>query len=232
MYKEEKREKLTIEPIAHIYNDFPTKFGVPRQSGLVDKITGTIVFAPKYRNPDTLRGIEGYSHLWLLWEFSENLRENWSATVRPPRLGANTRMGVFATRSPFRPNPIGLSVVKLAKVQLESPQGPILIVSGADLMDGTPIFDIKPYLPHVESIPDAKGGFATQVAGRTLDVQCPHEILARLPEEKRQILLDILAEDPRPGYQHDPERIYGVDFAGFNVKFMVKDQILTIVEIV
>ena len=225
-------EKINMEPIAHIQNDFSAKFGIPRQSRLVEEITGTIIFTQKYRNPDALRGIEGYSHLWLLWEFSENIRENWSATVRPPRLGSNTRMGVFATRSPFRPNPIGLSVVKLDKVELESSQGPILYVKGADLMNGTPIFDIKPYLPHVDSIPEAWGGFATKVAGKALEVQCSQRILAQFPREKQHVLLEILAQDPRPGYQHDPERVYGIDFAGFNVKFTVRGNILEVVKIV
>lgn len=223
--------EISMEQIAYIYNDFPTKFGIPRQSRLVGKITGKIVFAHNYRNPDALRGLEGYSHLWLLWEFSENIRENWSATVRPPRLGSNTRMGVFATRSPFRPNPIGLSVVKLDKIQLESPDGPLLFVSGADLMNGTPILDIKPYLPHVDSIPEATGGFAVKVAGKHLDVNCPDELLQLLPDAKRAVLLEILAQDPRPGYQNDPERIYGIEFAGFDVKFTVADNKLTVIKI-
>ncbi|MCH3914113.1 MAG: tRNA (N6-threonylcarbamoyladenosine(37)-N6)-methyltransferase TrmO [Acidaminococcaceae bacterium] len=228
---EKHAAKVIMEPIAYIYNDFSSKFGIPRQSRLVEKITGRIVFAHNYRNPDALRGLEGYSHIWLLWEFSENIRENWSATVRPPRLGSNTRMGVFATRSPFRPNPIGLSVVKLDKIQLESPDGPLLFVSGADLMNGTPIFDIKPYLPHVDSIPEAMGGFAVKVAGKHLDVNCPDELLQYLPEGKRAVLREILAQDPRPGYQNDPKRIYGIEFAGFDVKFTVTENKLTVIKI-
>ncbi len=226
-----KDHQVLMEPIAYIHNDFTSKFGIPRQSRLVETIRGTIVFTGRFRNPDALRGLEGYSHLWLLWEFSENLRENWSATVRPPRLGANIRMGVFATRSPFRPNPIGLSVVKLNKIQIESPEGPILYISGADLMDGTPIFDIKPYLPHIDSIPEATGGFATKVAGNFLQVSCTDELLALFPKEKKDVLLAILAQDPRPGYQHDPARIYGIEFAGFDVKFKVDGIFLKVLTI-
>lgn len=221
-----------MEIIAHIHTDFPTKFGVPRQSGLVDSLKGHIVFEPPYRNPDAFRGIEGFSHIWLIWQFSEAVRPGWSATVRPPRLGGNTRMGVFATRSPFRPNPIGLSCVKLERVELNTSRGPVLHVAGADLMDGTPVYDIKPYLPFADSHPEAVGGFADPVHDYALEVVFPEELLLMIPEEARQSLIDVLRQDPRPSYQSDPARIYGVPFGKYDVRFQVSDNVLTVIEIV
>ena len=222
---------LTLTPIAHICTDFGTKFGVPRQSGVVDALTARIVFQPEYRNPDALRGLTDFSHLWLIWHFSEVKQENWSPTVRPPRLGGNTRMGVFATRSPYRPNPIGLSSVRLVAVDLDTPDGPVITVAGADLMDGTPIFDIKPYLSYTDSHPDAAGGFVSGLTDRSVEVNCPEALLTSLPEETRRSLLAVLGHDPRPTYQNDPDRVYGMDFAGHNVRFTVADGVLTVVEI-
>jgi len=221
-----------LEIIAHIHTDFPTKFGVPRQSGLVDSLRAQIVFEPPYRNPDAFRGLEGFSHIWLIWQFSKAVRNGWSATVRPPRLGGNTRMGVFATRSPFRPNPIGLSCVKLEKIELNTPRGPVLHVTGADLMDGTPIYDIKPYLPFTDSRPDAVGGFADPAYEYSLEVNFPQELLCRVPEDARQSLIDVLRQDPRPSYQKDSDRIYGVPFRGLDVRFSVSSGILTVRDIV
>ena len=218
--------------IARIYNDYETKFGIPRQSGLVEAAVSRIVFEPAYRNPDALRGLEDFSHLWLIWEFSEAKRDSWSPTVRPPRLGGNTRMGVFATRSPFRPNPIGLSVVKIERIELNTDSGPVIDVSGADLMNGTPIFDIKPYLPYADCHPEASGGFAEAVRGKRLDVACAPELLSRIPEAHCAAVLEILAQDPRPSYQHDPERIYGMAYAGMDIRFQVDGDRLTVVEIV
>jgi len=220
-----------LEIIARIHTDFPTKFGVPRQSGLVDSLQGRIVFEPPYRNPDALRGIEGFSHIWLIWQFSEAVRTGWTATVRPPRLGGNTRMGVFATRSPFRPNPIGLSSVRLVRVDMDTPDGPVLIVAGADLMDGTPIYDIKPYLPFADAHPEAAGGFADPVREDTLTAVIPEELMKKIPEEKRAGLMGILKGDPRPSYHHDPDRIYGFPFAGFEIRFRVEDTVLTVCQI-
>jgi len=217
--------------IAHIRSDFTGKFGIPRQSGLVDSLKSVIIFEPEYRVPEAFRGLEGYSHLWLIWKFSEAVREEWSPTVRPPRLGGNTRMGVFATRSPYRPNPIGLSSVKLDSIQLDSPEGPLLHISGADLMDGTPIYDIKPYLPYVDCHIEATGGFALQQKEGVIEVSCPEELLVQLPSDKQQPLLDLLAQDPRPAYQNDPDRIYGMEYAGFDVKFKADSKILTVTEI-
>ena len=215
--------------IAHIENDFTAKFAIPRQSGLVDSVISRIVFTPEYRNETALRGIEGYSHLWLLWVFSQAIREHWSPTVLPPRLGGKTRMGVFATRSPFRPNPIGLSSVRLHGIDLHSPDGPVLYVAGADLMDGTPILDIKPYLAYTDSHPDAKGGFSDPVRDYALEVQFPPALLAQVPEHLRESAIAILAQDPRPSYQHDPERIYGAAFGGWDFRFQVRDNVLTVV---
>ena len=212
---------LTLQPIAHIRTDFGTKFGVPRQSGVVEELTAQIVFTPTYRNPDALRGIEDFSHLWLVWHFSEVKGDGWRPTVRPPRLGGNQRMGVFATRSPFRPNPIALSSVKLAGMEQTAEYGTVLKIRGADLMDGTPILDIKPYIPYADSHPDAVGGFAAAPAGETLEVVIPPELLERIPENRREALRGVLAQDPRPHYQDDPERIYGFGFAGLEVKFSV-----------
>lgn len=219
-----------MKPIAHIRSPFPTKFGIPRQPGLVPELESKIVFLPEYRVPEAFRELDGYSHIWLLWEFSEAKRESWSPTVRPPRLGGNKRIGVFATRSPFRPNPIGLSVVRLERIDLHTPEGPVLYVKGADLMDGTPVYDIKPYLPHVESIPDARAGFSAKAAEHELSVIIPDHILERIPEEHRNALCEILRQDPRPSYQNDPERIYGFPFAGMEIKFRVNENILEVTE--
>lgn len=217
--------------IARIYNDFTTRFGVPRQSGL-SEITSVIVMEPDYRVSDAFRGIEGFSHLWLLWEFSETKRDTWSPTVRPPRLGGNARMGVFATRSPFRPNPIGLSSVKLERFVPVSPDGPLLYVSGADLMNGTPIYDIKPYLAFTDAHPEALGGFADPVRDYALEVVFPKELLALIPQEKHTALFAVLKNDPRPSYQKDPDRIYGVSFGGFDIRFCVSDKTLTVTEVI
>lgn len=220
-----------LKVIARIQSDFPTKFGIPRQSGLIDALKSTIIFEPAYRNVDALRGLEGYSHIWLIWQFSETVKENWCPTVRPPRLGGNIRMGVFASRSPFRPNAIGLSSVKLDKIQFESPQGPLLFVSGADLMRGTPIYDIKPYLPYVDCHPDATGGFALQSKQGTLTVDFPQQLRQLMPQENLGPLLEVLAQDPRPAYQNTPDRVYGFEFAGFEVRFTVEDHLLTVKEL-
>ena len=217
--------------IARIYSDFKEKFGIPRQSGLVPQAKAKIVFEPEYRVPDALRGIEDYSHLWLIWSFSKAERESWSPTVRPPRLGGNKRVGVFATRSPFRPNAIGLSSVTLEEVRLHTPEGPLLIVGGADLLDGTPIYDIKPYLPYVDSHPDARGGFSDEHAGYALSVHMPEELRSCVPQDKIDALLGVLAGDPRPSYQSDPDRVYGVAFAGMNVKFQVDGSQLHVIDI-
>lgn len=221
---------MEIKPIAHIYTDFKGKFGIPRQSGLVGSLTGRIVFLPEYRDPDALRGLEQYSHIWLLWEFSEIKRSGWTPTVRPPRLGGNTRMGVLSTRSPYRPNPIGLSVVRLEGTE-QTADGIALIVSGADILDGTPIFDIKPYLPYVDSIPDASNGFALSTAEGVLRVEIPERLLRSIPEEKREGLRDVLAQDPRPQYQHSPERVYTMSFGGKEVSFTVDNGRLTVTDI-
>ena len=213
---------MEIVPIAHIRTGFPTKFGIPRQSGLVKDLEGVVVMEPEYRKREAFKGLEAFSHLWLLWEFSEALRPQWSPTVRPPRLGGNTRMGVFATRSPFRPNPIGLSSVELVKVDYAAPEAPLLHVRGADLMDGTPIYDIKPYLPFTDSHPEASAGFAGERFSHALEVDFPGELLQRLPEAQRTAALEILSEDPRPSYQQDPERVYGFFFAGWEIKFRVE----------
>lgn len=218
--------------IARIQSDFKEKFGIPRQSGLVPQTRARIVFEPAYRNADALRGIDGYSHLWLIWSFSKAEREGWSPTVRPPRLGGNTRMGVFATRSPFRPNPIGLSCVTLEDIQLHTPEGPVLIVGGADLLDSTPIYDIKPYLPHIDSHPEARGGFAAEKADYALQVDFPQTLLDRIEETHREALLGVLAGDPRPSYQRDPARVYGVRYAQYNVKFTVADGTLTVCDVI
>ena len=214
--------------IARIHTDFPTKFGIPRQSGIVDALRASIVFEPEFRNPDALRGLDGFSHIWLIWQFSEGIRETWSPTVRPPRLGGNTRMGVFATRSPFRPNPIGLSSVRLAGIDLHTPDGPVLYVSGADLMDGTPIYDIKPYLPYADSHPEASEGFAHPVRDAALHVNIPAEWLDKIPMERQEALRGVLAHDPRPSYQNVPSRFYGMVFAGLEIKFRVDGDTLTV----
>ena len=217
-----------INVIATIRTDFPTKFGIPRQSGIVESLKAVIVFEPEYRNPDALRGLEEFSHIWLIWQFSKSVRKQWSPTVRPPRLGGNTRMGVFATRSPFRPNPIGLSSVRLEGMDLHTEEGPVLYVSGADLMDGTPIYDIKPFIPYADNHPEASGGFTQNTSGHTLQVDFPQQWLEQVPEDHREALTGVLAHDPRPSYQDDSERIYGMAFAGLEVKFRVKDNVLTV----
>ena len=221
-----------MEIIAKIFTDFPTKFGVPRQSGLIENLRGKVIFEKPFRNPDAVRGLEGFSHLWLIWQFSQVQQNGWCATVRPPRLGGNRRMGVFATRSPFRPNPIGLSSVRLEEVEIHPQLGPVLHVLGADLIDGTPIFDIKPYLPFTDCHPEATGGFAEPVFGHALEVVFPENLLSLVPPEHRQALLEILRQDPRPSYQQDPQRIYGVPFAGLDVRFQVDGNILTVREVV
>lgn len=214
--------------IARIHNGFPTKFGLPRQSGLVQELASTIVFEPEYRVPEALRGLEGYSHLWIIWQFHQARRDHWSPTVRPPRLGGNVRMGVFATRSPFRPNAIGLSCVRLERMETTSDKGIVLHVSGADLMDGTPIYDIKPYLPYVDSIPDAKGGFASDHENDHVEVVFPDEWLRAVPDELQSGLTGVLRQDPRPAYQNDPDRVYGFSYAGLEIRFTVRDGILTV----
>lgn len=221
-----------MELIARIRSDFPTKFGVPRQAGLVEGLRAAVVFEPPYRVPEALRGIEGFSHLWLIWEFSQNRREGWSPTVRPPRLGGNERMGVFATRSPFRPNPIGLSCVRLEQVEWDAPDGPVLVVSGADLVDGTPIFDIKPYIPYADCHPEAAGGFAEAAPEGRIMVSIPPDLMERVPPDRREALAGVLAQDPRPPYQDDPRRAYGFGFAGMEVRFTVADGVLTVIDII
>lgn len=222
---------MEFNPVAHIRSDFPEKFGIPRQSGLVDALTATVVFEPDYRDPSAFRGLEGFSHLWLIWEFSQARRVGWSPTVRPPRLGGNRRLGVFATRSPFRPNPIGLSCVRLVELRQDRELGPVLIVAGADLLDGTPIYDVKPYLPYADCKPEAVGGFAARPKEAELEVDCPDSLLAAVPEDKRAALLAVLAQDPRPQYQDNPDRVYGMSFAGLEVKFRVERKGLTVTEI-
>ena len=218
--------------IAAIHTDFPTKFGIPRQSGLVEDLTATVVFAPEYRNPDALRGLEGFSHIWLLWNFDRTSREGFSPTVLPPKLGGKTRMGVFATRSPFRPNPIGLSCVRLLSVELHTKDGPVLHVAGADLADGTPIFDIKPYLPYTDCHPEATAGFTSETHTAPLTVDFPPALLAQIPEEKQSALIKVLSLDPRPAYQSDPTRRYGFNFCGRDVRFTIDKDTLHVVEIV
>ena len=224
-------QEFSMKVIARIHSDFSTKFGVPRQSGLVDELEATIIFEPEYRNPDALRGLDGFSHLWLVWVFDQAVRKDWSPTVRPPRLGGNQRMGVFATRSPFRPNPVALSSVKLAGIEQTAEHGTVLKIRGADLMDGTPILDIKPYIPYADSHPDAIGGFASAPAGETLEVTIPPELLERIPASRREALRGVLAQDPRPHYQDDPDRVYGFGFAGLEVKFSVDGNQLTVLDI-
>ena len=222
---------VNIQVIARMHSDFATKFGIPRQSGLVEELRSTIVFEPEFRNADALRGIEDFSHLWIIWQFSEAVRQGWSPTVRPPRLGGNTRMGVFATRSPFRPNNLGLSCVKLLGVEHTPEHGTVLHVGGADLMDGTPIFDIKPYIPYADCQADATGGFTDNAGDFLLQVEFPRELLNILPESKRAAAIQVLSHDPRPSYQRKPERIYGLTFAGFDLRFRVQDNVLTVVEV-
>ena len=223
----------TFEAIAHIHTDFPTKFGIPRQSGLVEALRGTVVFVPKYRDANALRGLEGFSHIWLIWKFSAAERAEWSPTVKPPRLGGNARLGVFATRSPFRPNPIGLSCVRLEGIDFDTPDGAVLRVAGVDLMDGTPIYDIKPYIPYADCRPDATAGFTGQVEFPTLAVEIPEALMQKIPAEKREALRGILGQDPRPGYRRrDDGRRFGIEFAGFDVRFTVREGVLRVEEIV
>ena len=222
---------FSIHPIARMKSDFPSKFGIPRQSGLVNQLRSTIIFEPEFRNSDALRGIDEFSHLWLIWQFSENIRSDWSPTVRPPRLGGNTRLGVFATRSPFRPNNLGLSCVELVGTEHTQEFGTVIHVAGADLMDGTPIFDIKPYIPYSDCHPQAAGGFTDTKARQKLCVSIDFALLDKLPESKREALVGILSQDPRPSYHDDPERVYGLPFAGFDIRFRVRDSLLTVTEI-
>lgn len=221
-------EQHALKVIAHIENDFTTKFGIPRQSGMLSELVSRIVFEPEYRREEAFRDITGFSHLWLIWQFSEAVRDGWSPTVRPPMLGGNKRTGVFATRSPYRPNPLGLSCVKLLEFVPRSNQGPVLVVSGADLMNGTPIYDIKPYLAFADSIPDAKGGFTEQLPPRVLQIAFHESLLAKVPSEKKDQLIKLLSGDPRPSYQNDPGRIYGFAFGGMEIKFTVDNGVLTV----
>ena len=224
-------EPVKIQAIAKMRSDFPTKFGIPRQSGLVKELTSTIVFEPEFRNNDALRGIDGYSHLWIIWQFSEAVRQEWSPTVRPPRLGGNTRMGVFATRSPFRPNNLGLSCVELIGIECTEHEGTVIHVAGADLLDGTPIFDIKPYIPYSDSFPEAIGGFTDTADEFILHVEFPEHLLNLIPEQKRQAAIGVLSHDPRPSYQRKPDRIYGLSFAGYDIRFIVNDKALIVCDV-
>lgn len=223
-------QDITFKIIARINSDFREKFGIPRQSGLVQNLQAVIRFEPEFRNADALRGLEGFSHLWIMWIFSENIRSTWSPTVRPPRLGGNKRLGVFATRSSFRPNPVALSCVKIERIDIDGPEGPEIVVSGADLMDGTPIVDIKPYLPYTDAHPEATGGFAEAVRQIKVHIK-QSDSLNKLPPEKRGALIEVLEQDPRPAYQNDPERVYGFNFAEFEVKFKVVGDELEILSI-
>ena len=224
-------KSIEIRPIAYMRSDFPTKFGIPRQSGLVSELRSTIVFEPEYRNSDALRGMDGFSHLWLIWQFSEAVRSDWSPTVRPPRLGGNTRMGVFATRSPFRPNHLGLSCVTFLSTEQTAEHGTVIHVGGADLMDGTPIFDIKPYIPYSDAHPDASGGFTDTAGDFLLSVDFPDVLLEKLPASKQQAAISVLSHDPRPSYQHQLGRIYGLNFAGFDIRIQVEENVLTVVDV-
>ena len=224
-------ETHAMQVIAHIHSDFPAKFGIPRQSGLVEELEALVVFTPSYRRPEALRGLEDFSHIWLIWQFSEAVRQEWSPTVRPPRLGGNRRLGVFATRSPFRPNPIGLSAVRLCGIEEHPRLGTVLRIAGADLLNGTPIYDIKPYLPYADALPHATGGFTDAVKRQLLTVDCPPELLTQLPVGKRQALLGVLAQDPRPSYQTDETRVYGMTFAGYEVKFTVAQDALSVLSV-
>lgn len=224
-------EVQNIKIVAHIYNDFPTKFGIPHQSNRLDSLKAKIVFEPEYRVLEAFRGLEEYSHIWLIWQFSEAVREQWSPTVRPPRLGGNTRMGVFATRSPFRPNNIGLSSVRLEKIEFDQKLGPVLHVRGADLMNGTPIYDIKPYIPYADSHPDAKGGFTDRIEDYRLEVKFPETLLQKIPIEQREALMEILANDPRPRYQNKPDKRYGLAYGEHDIHFHVTEKTLTVCDV-
>ena len=223
---------MEMKVIAHIRSDFPTKFGIPHQSGRIQELKADIIFEPEYRNHEAFRGLEEYTHIWLIWEFSQAVRKEWSPTVRPPRLGGNVRMGVFATRSPFRPNPIGLSSVRLESVEFSEKYGPALHISGADLMDGTPIYDIKPYLAYVDSHPEAKGGFTDHIEEHILKVKFPEELLQKIPESQREALIEVLANDPRPRYQKNPERVYGIAYGENDVHFKVREEILYVCDVI
>lgn len=224
-------EEVHMKIIARISSDFPTKFGIPRQSGLVRQLRSTVIFEPEYRDENALRGIEQFSHLWLVWQFSEAVRKSWSPTVRPPRLGGNTRVGVFATRSPFRPNPIGLTSVRLEELRRDKRLGTVLVVSGADLMDGTPILDIKPYIPFTDTHPDAAAGYTAQTIAHALEVAFPPELMEKVPADRREALLGVLRQDPRPPYQEDAQRIYGFAFAGMEIRFRVEEDRLMVVAV-
>jgi tRNA-Thr(GGU) m(6)t(6)A37 methyltransferase TsaA len=226
--KKPRGNDAVMKVIARIHTDLPTKFGVPRQSGLVEALKAVIIFEPGYRSPEAVRGLEEFSHIWLLWQFSETVRETWSPTVRPPRLGGDKRMGVFATRSPFRPNALGLSCVRLDSIALDPDFGPVLHVSGADLMDRTPIFDIKPYLPYTDCRPEASGGFTDTHKFEKLEVNFPDDLLQQIPEHQRAALIGILTQDPRPSYIEDPDRLFGFEFGSFDVKFTVQGNVLTV----
>ena len=223
---------ISIQPVARIRSDFPSKFGIPRQSGIVNTLQATIIFEPEFRNADALRGLEAFTHLWLIWHFSESAQASWSPTVRPPRLGGNTRLGVFATRSPFRPNPIGLSSVRILGIEKTQDYGSVIHISGADLMDGTPIFDLKPYVPYCDCHTDASGGFTDSARDFILNVNFPSEHLQTIPESKREALLDVLSHDPRPSYQNDPERVYGLRFAKYDIHFKVCEDTLTVIDVI
>ena len=225
-------DNISIQILARMRSDFPSKFGIPRQSGLAESLRSTIIFEPAFRNPDALRGIEGYTHLWLIWQFSESVRSGWSPTVRPPRLGGNTRLGVFATRSPFRPNSLGLSCVKLLGTEITKEYGTVIHVAGADLMDGTPIFDIKPYIPYSDCKTEAFGGFTESAENYILNVNFPKHLLDLLPPDKRKAAVEVLSHDPRPSYQKDPERIYGMPFGGFDIRFRVQGEELTVMDVI
>ena len=223
---------MELRPIAHVHSDFGGKFGVPRQSGLVPELTAVLEFLPEFRSPEAVRGLEEFSHIWLIWQFSENADAGWSPTVRPPRLGGNRRVGVFASRSPFRPNPIGLSCVRLLEVRMDPERGPLLLLGGADLMDGTPVYDLKPYVPYADCRPDASGGFTDSVDWKApLEVEFPRGLLERIPEDKRAALLGVLSLDPRPAYQKDPERVYGFSFSGSELRFSVEGGTLRVLEV-
>ena len=222
---------MELRPIARVHTDFAGKFGIPRQSGLVPELTAVLEFLPEFRSPEAVRGLEAYTHLWLIWEFSANADKGWSPTVRPPRLGGNKRVGVFASRSPFRPNPLGLSCVRLLEVRMDPAKGPLLLLGGADLMDGTPVYDVKPYVPYADSHPEASGGFTDEVDWHPLEVDFPGELLERLPADKREALLGVLAQDPRPAYQEDPKRVYGFAFGGWDLRFSVAEGKLRVLEV-
>lgn len=224
-------DAVSFHIVARVRNDFTDKFGIPRQAGLCEHVFSRVVFEPEYRNADALRGIGGFSHLWLIWGFDRVRQKSWSPTVRPPRLGGNERMGVFATRSPFRPNPVGLSCVKLVRVELDTPEGPVLTVSGADMADGTPIFDIKPYLPYADARPDASGGYTDSLPEKRLSVDFPEALAKRLPEEKAAALWELLSHDPRPSYQDDPAREYVLSYGGFDVRFRVAEGVLHVFDV-